>query len=149
MQSKIGILVAIRRMVKLHDALLKEACREEGLTGVEAAIVGFLHNNPQLDTAADIVELRLLPKGNVSQGVDSLLRRGLLRRSRDQEDRRRLHLALTEEAAPVVAKIQMAEEQFLRLAFQDFTEEERRNWMEYNGRIAANAAAALEGKTER
>ena len=146
MQQRAGLLVVIRRLAKLHDSLLKEACREYGLTAIEAAIIGFLHNNPQMDTAADIAEMRLLPKGNVSQGVDSLLRRGLLRRSRDQADRRRLHLTLTEEAAPVVAQIEAGEEEFFRLAFLGFTNEERQRYIEYNVRLAENAAAAMEGR---
>lgn len=50
------------------------------LTLIEATIISFLQNNPGKDTAADIVELRMLSKGNVSQAVESLMQKALLRR---------------------------------------------------------------------
>ena len=35
---------------------------------VEAQVVSFLHNNPTKDTAGDIVELRMLSKGQCLAG---------------------------------------------------------------------------------
>ena len=43
---------------------------------------------------ADIVERRMLPKGNVSAGVETLVQKGLLMRRQDQTDRRKIHLSL-------------------------------------------------------
>ena len=50
---------------------------------MEATIITFLRNNPNVDTAADIAELRMLSKGQVSQAVESLVRKGLVRRQPD------------------------------------------------------------------
>ena len=44
---------------------------------------------------ADIVELRMLLKGNVSQAVESLIQKSLLKREQNKEDRRKIHLSLT------------------------------------------------------
>ena len=40
---------------------------------MEADIISFLKNNPGKDTAADIVELRMLSKGAVSKTVEALI----------------------------------------------------------------------------
>ena len=60
-------LMNIRSIIKLHESMLREICGEYQLALIEATIISFLHNNPGKDTAADIVELRMLSKGNVSQ----------------------------------------------------------------------------------
>ena len=88
-------LMNIRSIIKLHESMLREICGEYQLALIEATIISFLHNNPGKDTAADIVELRMLSKGNVSQAVESLIQRSLLRREQDAVDRRRIHLFLT------------------------------------------------------
>ena len=67
-------LMNIRSIIKLHESMLREICGEYQLALIEATIISFLHNNPGKDTAADIVELRMLSKGNVSQAVESLIR---------------------------------------------------------------------------
>lgn len=85
-------LMNIRSIIKLHESMLREICGEYQLALIEATIISFLHNNPGKDTAADIVELRMLSKGNVSQAVESLIQRSLLRREQDAVDRRRIHL---------------------------------------------------------
>ena len=58
--------------------MLKRVCTEHDLTLVEADIISFLQNNPEKDTAADIVELRMLSKGAVSKGVEALIQKSLL-----------------------------------------------------------------------
>ena len=87
-------LLNFRRIMKLHEGILKKVCEEYQLTLTEASIICFLKNNPTLDTAGDIVEIRMLSKGNVSQAVESLIRKSLLQRTQDTDDRRKIHLSL-------------------------------------------------------
>ena len=70
------LLVLMQRIGKMHEQMLKELCRQYDLSLIEAKIIAFLHNNPTKDTAGDIVELRMLSKGNVSQAVDLLCQKG-------------------------------------------------------------------------
>lgn len=60
-------LMNIRQITKLHENMLKKICVKYDLSLIEANIISFLYNNPGKDTAGDIVELRMLSKGNVSQ----------------------------------------------------------------------------------
>ena len=66
-------LTNTRRIIKLYESMLRSICEKHRLTLLEATILSFLHNNPGVDTAADITELRMLSKGNVSQAVESLI----------------------------------------------------------------------------
>ena len=59
-------------------------------------------------TAADIAELRMLSKGNVSQGVESLIQNGYLERFPDLSDRRRIHLSLTAQSGDIIYRIDEA-----------------------------------------
>lgn len=85
--------------------MLKEICRRHKLTLIETTIISFLYNNPGRDTAADIVELRMLSKGNVSQAVELLIQKSLLKRIPDENDRRRIHLELLPDAIPITNEI--------------------------------------------
>ena len=70
------ILLSIRRVVKLYDRYMEDTRNRYGLSHLEITIISFLHNNPGRDTARDICKTRMLPKGNVSQGVESLIQKG-------------------------------------------------------------------------
>ncbi len=91
---------------------------------VETDIIAFLKNNPQKDTAADFVELRTLSKGAVSKGVEARIQKELIRRYPDTEDRRRIHLKLTDRSEPILADIEKTQTEFWNTVFEGFSEEE-------------------------
>ena len=76
-------LQTMRRISKFHDECIQRICEQHGLTKMEATIITFLKNNPGLDTAADMAELRALSKSHISQAVESLCQKGLLARTPD------------------------------------------------------------------
>ena len=136
-------LMNTRRIAKLHDSMLKVICEQYHLTLIDVKIISFLHNNPGLDTAGDIVELRTLSKSNVSQSVETLIQKSLLQRSQDAEDRRKIHLALLPAAGPITDSIDAIREQFHKELFHGFSEEERAALNELNRRLMENAKEAL------
>ena len=105
MQNPGDLRLLVRSMNKLYDQCMDGIRRKHGLSQIEIIIVSFLHNNPSRDTAGDIALFRMRPKGNVSQGVDSLIQKRLLARFPDEADRRKIHLKLTERALPIVEEI--------------------------------------------
>ena len=70
MPQTTSLLLLNRGMEKLYGRYMDDIRRDFSLSRIEITIISFLHNNPGLDTAADIAELRMLSKGNVSQGTD-------------------------------------------------------------------------------
>ena len=83
MQNPGDLRLLVRSMNKLYDQCMDGIRRKHGLSQIEIIIVSFLHNNPSRDTAGDIALFRMRPKGNVSQGVDSLIQKRLLARFPD------------------------------------------------------------------
>ncbi len=143
MQDPQKMLGTLRSIVKLYEQCAQPLRSEFSLTQTEYDIICFLHNNPDLDTASDIVELRLLPKANVSQAVDALCSRGLVSRRQDAADRRRVRLSLSDAAQEIAAGINTARDRFLAQLFSGFSQAELAEYCRLNGRIGENAAAQL------
>ncbi len=133
----------LRRIIKLHDSMLKEVCEEYQLMLIEGTIISFLHNHPGKDTAADIVELRMLSKGNVSQAVESLIQKSLLKRSLDPQDRRKIHLSLTPEAQPMIESLENLWQEFEDQVFFGISEEEKALFDRLNDQIRENTKYAM------
>lgn len=144
MDNIIDFLINLRRIIQLYESMLKEICKDYQLTLAEATIISFLHNNPGKDTAADIVEFRRMQKSNVSAAVESLYQRGLLDRSQDQEDRRKIHLTLTASASPIVKTIDGLIKEFRGELFCGITEEELNAFFHINKKIKDNTILATE-----
>ena len=146
MLSAAELLVGIRRIIRLYEDTVRPVCDTYQITQIETDILAFLHNNPGKDTAKDIVELRMLQKGNVSQAVEDLLGRGYLEKSQDQKDRRKLHLHLAGKSEEVIQAITQVRAEYLRELFVDFSPEEVGQFNALFQRIFENAAIALERK---
>ncbi|MBM6854264.1 MarR family transcriptional regulator [Mediterraneibacter glycyrrhizinilyticus] len=134
----------LRGMLKLYEKMLKRVCMAHDLAVTEADILGFLKNNPEKDTAADISELKMLSKGAVSKAVDSLIGKGLLSREPDKQDRRRIHLKITPEAAPVIEDITKVQNDYWNIMFEGFSEEEYRTYEKLRSRHFENVRRAEE-----
>ena len=149
MRQKSTLLEDIRRIIRLYDSMLKPVCQWYGLVPLEATIISFLHNNPGKDTAADIVEYRMLSKSNVSTAVESLIQMGLLLRRQDQEDRRKIHLSITPEARPITQEIEAVREAFRKNLFRGFSEKELELFGAFQQRLAENTKIAMERRDEQ
>lgn len=141
-----NILLSVRGIVKLYDQYMETIRIERQLSQIEITIISFLHNNPDNDTARDISYMRMLPKGNVSQGVESLIQKSLLRRTPDKQDRRKIHLSLTEHARPIIEEIEEAKTDFAKQIFKGLSREELSLYWKVNECIMKNIQEDLERK---
>lgn len=89
------------------------------MTQIELTILGFLLNNPTFNTAKDIEEVHVLKKSNISNAIDHLIVRGYLTRNRDIQDRRIIHLEITEKGLAIATEIKEIQKKlFLPFCFQ-------------------------------
>ena len=79
----------------------------------------FFANNPEYDTARDIVKTRYIKANLVSVNVDSLVREGYLKREKSPGDRRKVRLVCTEKARPVVERGRQLQDHFMDELFQN------------------------------
>ena len=99
--------------------------RRYGLSMREINVLLFLANNPGFDTARDITEYRGISKSQVSQAVDFLTELGYLTRSADTEDRRVIHLAITQEGAPIAKEARKIQTDCGRALLEGLTAEQK------------------------
>ena len=146
MKNASDMLMLVRYMMKLYEKYLEDVQMKYRLSHIEIAIIGFLYNNPERDTAADIVERRMLPKGNVSAGVETLVQKGLLMRRQDQTDRRKIHLSLLEKAVPIVQEIEEINKKFRRQIFKNVSNDDLKTYEKTTDFILENLKEVLERK---
>lgn len=108
----------------LYERTVMPVCREYGLTYMEFTVLMFLQNNPQYDTAAQIVKLRRLTKSHVSISLKGLQERGLVRGVYFPGNQKTLHLQLTDAAKPVVEAGLAAQKEFGDILIRGFSPEE-------------------------
>lgn len=121
-----------------YGHMLEQAASPWGLTRAEMDVLIFLGNNPGLNRAADIVELRGLTKSHVSIAVKELCDRGFLETCPDEKDRRVIHLKPTDAAAEVIAAGQKAQRAYLKKVFGCFTPEEMQQWHRLQEKLLSN-----------
>lgn len=138
-----------RGLRKLYGSLFTPLLARWSVTQLEMDILLFLANNPDFDTARDIVEKRHLAKSHVSAGVDALAGRGLLERRRLPGNRKTIHLRPTEAAAPIIEAGRTVQRRYGELLLTGFSREEREELFRLLERVGRNVDAALAAGGER
>lgn len=128
-----------RAITALYIKYTRPICEDHGLTQMEYDILMFLHDHPEMDTAADIISSRRLTKSHVSAALKLLRAKGLVRRQEIEARRRNIHIHLTEKAAAIVDAGKQAQEAFLSQLFQGFSTEERSLCTVFFRRMSENA----------
>ena len=137
-------LMNIQLTTKLHESLLKKICVKYNLSLIEGKILCFLHNNPTKDTAADIVELRMLSKGNVSSAIDKLFKQGYIQRVPDKNNRRKIHLSLLSKADDINKDVDLMLIDYKQKIFDGFTMEEMHAYENLCQRIYFNVKKSMD-----
>ena len=128
----------------LYTATVSPVCEKHGLTYMEFTVLMFLANNPQFDTASDIVKYRHLTKSHVSMSVRSLENKGLLKREHHEPNRRTIHLSVMDTAARIVSEGKEAQREFGKILFSGFSDAEYKQFASFMKRIDKNVADHIE-----
>jgi DNA-binding MarR family transcriptional regulator len=121
------LLRTIRRILKRSAKYSKLLARESGLTVPQLVCLRAVAAlGPRERTLAHVAELAELSPPTASRIVDRLVQSGLLERTRDDWDRRKVLLTLTESGrAAVDSRLRVVHERFVR-RFAALSEERRR-----------------------
>lgn len=123
---------------KVYSRLLEPVCRKWNLTRNELDVLLFLYNNPQYDRAADIVTHRGMAKSHVSLSVANLADREFLQRRCSPDDRRTVHLSLTEQGQSVATEGREAQNVFFQHLYAGIPSEELEAWAASTEKIRNN-----------
>ena len=103
----------------------------------------FLHNNPQHNTAAEIVKIRKSTKSHVSTSLKKLEEKGLVERIQSEDNKKHIEIVLLDQAEEIVEAGINAQRQFAKNVLSGMTEEEKQMCMNVFEKICNNAEERL------
>ena len=126
-----------------YESLSKSICEKYNLTKMEYDILMFLYNNPQFNTAADIVKVRKSTKSHVSTSLKKLENRGFVKRIQSEDNKKHIEIVLLDRAALIVEAGLNAQKQFAQDVLSGLTKEERHMCIKVFDKICNNAEEHL------
>ena len=96
-----------------------------GLQKIDIQILLYLKHAGEQNTSKDIMKLNMFTRGHISQSLSRLQKTGYVRMAQDQDDRRCTHNYLTEDAAPVIRKIEKISRKIKEIILEGVTKEEQ------------------------
>ena len=132
-----------KAITSYYELLSGEVCDRYELTQMEYDILMFLHNNPQLNTAAEIVKIRKSTKSHVSTSLKKLENRGFVKRIQSEDNKKHIEIVLLDRAALIVEAGLNAQKQFAQDVLSGLTKEERHMCIKVFDKICNNAEEHL------
>ena len=118
-----------KTITSCYEKVTGSVCEKYQLTHMEYDILMFLHNNPQHNTAAEIVKVRKSTKSHVSSSLKNLESRGLIERIQSADNKKHIEIVL----------LNKAQKEFAKIALDGLTVEEKRICKEVFHKICENA----------
>ena len=128
-----------------YNAMCKPLCQQLKLPQTAFDILMFLGNNPQYQTARDIVKIRNIKANLKSINVEKLVKEGYLRREEIKGDRRKTKLIITEKAHPVIKEGQQLQQGFVDQLFDNTTQEDKKIFIHVMKNMDKNLDDILKG----
>ena len=132
-----------KTITSYYELLSGEVCDRYGLTQMEYDILMFLYNNPQQNTAAEIVRVRKSTKSHVSTSLKSLESKGLVERIQSENNKKHIEIFLLNKAEVIVEAGINAQKQFAQNVLRGLTEEEKYMCIQVFEKICNNAEEYL------
>ena len=132
-----------KTITSYYELLSGRVCDRYGLTQMEYDILMFLHNNPQHNTAAEIVKVRKSTKPHVSISLKNLENKGLVERIQSETNKKHIEIVLLDKAELIVEAGINAQKEFAQDVLSGLTEEEKRMCINVFNKICNNAEEHL------
>ena len=135
-----------KTITSYYELLSGKVCDKYELTQMEYDILMFLHNNPQNNTAAEIVKIRKSTKSHVSTSLKNLENKKLIERKQSEENKKHIEIFLLDKAELIVEEGINAQKQFAQNVLSGLTEEEKDMCIRVFNKICNNAEEHLRGE---
>lgn len=135
----------VQKLARTYYSVCKPLCHQLNLTQTAFDILMFLGNNPNYQTARDIVEIRHIKANLVSVNVERLVQEGYLTRSPAPGDRRKTLLLCTERAQDIIQQGRQLQEQYFATLLHGVDQAHRQAYEETTQIIEENMNHILEG----
>ena len=128
-----------KTIISYYELLSGAVCDRYELTQMEYDILMFLHNNPQNNTAAEIVKIRKSTKSHVSTSLKKLEDEGFIERVQSKENKKHIEIILLDKAELIVEAGIAVQKKFAQDVLAGLTEEEIRMCIHIFDKICNNA----------
>ena len=132
------ILLTGQQYKKFQEAYYSAILEKYSLSLIDVRVLLFLSEPGGYDTARDIVKVHGIAKSYVSKSIDKLIEKGFLEGKHMQEDRRYVHLAIKEEAFPLIDAMRERRNKMLERLFRGVSDEQLELLGEIARKINAN-----------
>lgn len=140
----------VQKLALTYSGICKPLCHKLHLTQTAFDILLFLANNPQYQTARDIVEIRKIKANLVSVNVDRLVKEGYLKREEAAGDRRKTRLLCTERALPIIEEGRKLQTEFFEMLLGNIPQEQMEAFVQTLDMLSVNLDTISEkNKRER
>ena len=137
-----------RKISRAYNAMCKPLCKELELSQTAIDILMFLGNNPNYNTAGEIVEIRRIKANLVSVNVERLVREGYLLRKQVEGDRRKTGLICTDKAKPIIERGRKLQKAFTERMFLNMDDDLRKAFSEATDIIEKNLNEILKAENK-
>lgn len=120
-ESMLGYFSQIRR---LYAGKLILKYEDKRLSPNEISILIMLSSNKNIDTGGQLGILLGVSKGLVSRSIDSLIGYGLIEKEKDENDKRIIHLKISESAKPFIEEMRAQIARINKVVFNDISKDE-------------------------
>lgn len=138
-----------KTITSYYELLSGEVCDRYGLTQMEYDILMFLHNNPQQNTAAEIVKIRKSTKSHVSTSLKKLENKGLVEKIQSENNKKHIEIVLLDKAKLIVEAGTNVQKQFVQTVLSGLTVEEKQMCIRIFDKICNNAEECLRKHKEQ
>ncbi len=119
------ILISLHKIVKDLDHETMQIAGHYGLSFPQFMVLEALMHKDEM-CIGDIKDTILSSNGTIPVIIQNLEKQGLLKRRKDQTDRRKSMISLTAQGRQIIEKIVPENENMYRARFQIWSEEEKR-----------------------
>lgn len=120
----IELMAVGKKLGNIYSELTLPVCKKFGINQSCFDVLMFCANNPEHNTARDICAVRGIKSGIASVAIESLIKKGLLKRTEDASDRRIKRLIPTEHAKELIADGRIIQEKFISTLKNGVSQEE-------------------------
>ena len=110
---------------KLYSNVFERIALEYNITANEVMILTFLKDDFDQDMATDIVNTLMISKSHVSLSVNNLEKAGYIVKKQDVNDKKKIHLVITEKAKPILDEIDEEQNKLYEVIFKGISKEEK------------------------
>lgn len=128
-----------KTITRYYEMKVSGVCEKYQLRQLEYDILMFIYNNPEYNTAANIVRIRKSTKSHVSISLKVLEDRGFIERRVDKDNKKHVTIHLLQLANKVIEDGKWAQKEFAQDMFEGLSEEEIKVFMNVFQKVYENA----------